>query len=510
MRVSSKTIDVLSSYDVLNELMWDNPAPEEAPQEEQVEILPSTKELGYIPDLNPTQVDIYLSQKPFVLAYGERASGKTGGFLHKAIRHCYDEQDAWALLVTKISRQGESGLADELIRNYLPVWERDLGLVWRKFSINPTTKDLIGWIGNRHNGWSKIQMMSIPYAVQTAARMKGLSPSYIFVDELSEFDSKDVVTYSVQQVNRRSGIEGPQQWCTATNPTGDDTWVFDLYFYDSCDDNGEPLEDWDVFYVPFSENRHRVPEGYLKNLEQILRSDPIEKARLIDGKWIARPSNDAFFGKFLNEEFHIRGDKRTGAGIKPVPGYPVIVGMDPGTRWTSVVYTQRLPINGKKTWVVFDEIVYQQRHDYRTLAYHMCKTMDMWNDIVGEDLVYTHISDSSATTMWRPGEGTFDAKVIEDHSNGRIRIYGCPKGVGSVRQRITLLQDALIDEEIIFSIRVKNVILMLRGLEADDKDPNKPRRSKHLHNFDALTYILYYYSYNPDGSDLKPARLIRA
>lgn len=480
-----------------------NHIPEVTPKKNR--LLPSIWDTGYRPDMAPTQLEVFESQKDIVLTFGERGSGKTGGMLHKGIAHAYEEKNAFALLITKISRQGEAGLADEMTRNYLPVWAKDIGLEYIPFKINPTTKDVIGWIGNRHNGWSKIQLMSIPHAKQTAARMKGMSPSFIGIDEISEFDSKDVVTYTIQQLRRRSGIAGPQQLYGTTNPTGDDTWVFDLYFYDSVDDEGNPLDNWDVFHMPFSENRFLGdPDAYIRTIAQMYRHDPIMFARMVEGKWIAQPVNDSFFGRLLDDQFHIRGNLNAGKILKPVKNFPIIVGMDPGTRWTSVSYMQLLPIQGVHTWVVFDEVIFQKRHDYKTLTLSMERTMNFWNEMLEHDFSYIHISDDSATTMWRPGEGSFDAKVIEEHSDGRIKILGCPKGAGSVRSRIAIMQTALLDKKVIFSAKCKNHILMLRGLEADEKDPNKPKRSKHLHTFDSCTYPMYYYSFMDFTPGMKP------
>ena len=92
----------------------------------------STKEgsiESWMPSLNPTQWEIFNSNKKNVFAYGERASGKSIGFLHKIIRHCYEGFNALVMIVVKVrSMATNGGVWTNLIYDVLPQWERGLGI----------------------------------------------------------------------------------------------------------------------------------------------------------------------------------------------------------------------------------------------------------------------------------------------------------------------------------------------------------------------------------------------
>ena len=242
--------------------------------------------------------------------------------------------------------------------------------------------------------------------------------------------------------------------------------------------------------MPVTENVKRLPDGYVENLYRILKTDPVEKRRLIDGEWVDRPTGESLFKEYFVPEHHIKGEESKGTGLTPMPGFPITIGYDLGQVYSSISFMQMIPTQDKTMWIIFDEMDYLgERHLYKRLAQEVCRRMDYWNRKVDHEFRYEHISDSSAINQWHPGgEGSYDSWDFERYSNGRIKMVGCPKGSGSVEARIRILQTKLFNDEVYVSGVCRLTIDMLTHLESDKKNPTKPRRSKYIHKFDAVSY----------------------
>lgn len=460
---------------------------------------------GWHPDLNPTQKKIFDSPANFVLGHGEKGSGKSIGFGHKIVRHCYENNNALALTIAPSIRTGNEGIWYDLHNMILPEWKEGMDLEYTESKLDPSTKDRHFWIRNRFNGWSKVLLMSIPNGSQVQDRVKGPAPSMVYIDELTNCNSINYFTYPAAQLGRRRGIHGPQQFTASCNPDGPSHWVYKVFFENCFDpDTGKRDPAFDVFHVPISENIHRLPEGYYQNLERILRSDPIERRRLIKGEWIDRPSGDALFVGLYDPALHVVGDERLGTGLSPISGYPIWVGYDLGQVHNAVVFMQCVPMEGGELfWIVFDEIFhYQTKIRYKNLAKEICSKMDYWNAKIDTEFRYRHISDSSAINQWRPGgEGSYDAWDLERFSGGRLKLTDCPKGEGSVGARVRALSDRFYDNTVKISDTCTAVKDSMVHLLSDPKKPGLPKRSKWLHIFDAMTYPMLYLEFPTYGQN---------
>ena len=442
------------------------------------------------PDLNETQQKIFDDSSRFVLGYGEKGSGKTIAFGHKVIRHAYENDNALVMILSPSIRTGAEGIWHDLETLVIPSWVEGIGLESSVAKLDPNTKDRHRWIGNRQGGWSKLLLISIPYAAAVETRIKGPAPSMIFVDELTQCDGKEYFIYPAAQLGRRRGIEGPQQYCASCNPEGPSHWVYKTFFEDCYEEDGTKDKDFSGYHVPVTENIKRLPDGYVENLYRILRTDPVEKRRLIDGEWVDRPTGESLFKDYFVPENHIKGDPLRGTGLMPVKGFPITVGYDLGQVYSSISFMQMIPTQDKTLWIIFDEMDYLGvRHLYKRLAQEVNRRMDYWNKKTDYEFRYEHISDDSAINQWHPGgEGSYDSWDFERFSEGRIKLIGCPKGKGSVEARIRLLQTKLFNDEVYVSGLCRFTIDMMHNLESDKKSPDKPRRSKYIHKFDAVTY----------------------
>ena len=154
------------------------------------------------PDLNETQQKIFDDSSRFVLGYGEKGSGKTIAFGHKVIRHAYENDNALVMILSPSIRTGAEGIWHDLETLVIPSWVEGIGLESSIAKLDPNTKDRHRWIGNRHGGWSKLLLISIPYAAAVESRIKGPAPSMIYVDELTQCDGKEYFIYPARQTAR--------------------------------------------------------------------------------------------------------------------------------------------------------------------------------------------------------------------------------------------------------------------------------------------------------------------
>lgn len=501
--------------------------PDEGPPSETVPV----SEEPWQPKLNPTQQIIFDDPTKFILAYGERGSGKSIGAIHKLVRHCYENFNALGVIVVGVKRQAlEGGAWHKLITDILPQWEAGIGLKFTESKTN-TAKDDFLFISNRFGGWSKILLLSMPVDNFIADRAKGMEPSFLLVEEIQTLQSDKYFSVLVQQLGRRPHIAGPQQYVATCNPDGPSHWVYKRFFVTPEDPE---TGDWDPLYktyhVPIQENLGNLPEGYYQNVMAAVKDDPVEYRRMVLGEWIDRPSGDSIFKGYWSEALHVRGDAIKGTRILPKKGHDIIVGYDLGTANSAISFMQSIPTVKGDVWIVFDEMVYTDAYiPYTELVPAIMRRLQFWNETVGSKFEVVHISDASAFNMFRATDGTYDSLEVERISQAVqpsfkdvdvIRMNPAPKFHGSVQGRVKALLKLLGQERFLMSatcIRTKEMFMFLESEKPKENKyvpdlPFQPRRSKHLHIFDALSYAVFFYELNQIPYNYKqgaPPELIR-
>jgi len=460
------------------------------------------------PPFNPTQLVAFNEKNAkWILLYGERGTGKTWIALHKAIDHAFLEKNALVVLLTQTTTQArEGGIWDIFLLKVLPMWKKAIGLEASEPGYDPLNRKPFVWIRNRYGTGSKVICLSFPVEANIHDRVKAIEPSYAIVDEAQNFKQPDLFMALSQQLGRRSGIKGTQQLIFCANPAGTSHPLYKRFWIYAVDEKtGEWNKDYCRIHIPKEENMANLPKDYYTYIKEAVRGDPIEEARMIHGLWVDRPSGRAIFGPYFNRMLHVRGDAANGIGLTPIPGYPIRVGYDLGPVHSSVHFLQVVPTKTKQLWLVFDELNTVGKYvPYKDLVPLILRKMNFWEEFLKKEdpskpVVFDHISDSSAFTHYRT-DGSFDVMVIERESRGedgipRIRLKAAPKGSGSVRERIRILTDKLICEEILVSALCQYTINMFELFEAkagDDPDKLDPVPSVHKHVFDSLTYPMIF------------------
>lgn len=387
------------------------------------------------------------------------------------------------------------------------------------------------WVENAHGGWSMIVLISAPHANQLRDRMRGYEPSIALVDELTSCPSREYLTAIAIQIGRREGIEGPQQYMAACNPDGPSHWVHKVWMEEAFDPiSGNWDADYHRIHVPIADNKKNLPPGYVENLEKLYRNDPIDAARMLRGEWVERASGDALFLDVFVASIHVRPPLPTFDRLLPDAAFPIIIGLDPGAANNAFIFMQWLPIDDAMRWVVFDEMVYTNRRiRYQMLIGGLMRRIKWWNDFTFRpeinvtpgpnegDTVYkpkrfrvVYSSDNSAFNQFRAAQGSYDVMDFEKIANEKqgdqpalctrlglapMRVVAAPKFAGSVRIRTRTVMDLLGAEHLLVSAGCPKVIEMFNKLESEPQKPNQPfdpdlamtpKRSQHLHPFDAL------------------------
>lgn len=504
-----------SSFELLGKMI-DPPAPP-----------PVVGDRYWAPSLTPAQEKLFASIAKYILCWGPKGGAKTYGGVEKLVKHCYENVNAFALILVRVQNMAVKGGAwDKLINEVLPKWKDGLGVVDSGVKTDANHCQYI-WISNQHGGWSMITVMSCPHANQLRQRIRGVEPSIVLVDELTSCDSVEYFESVAAQLGRRPLIKGVQQFIGACNPEGPSHWVYKKWFVEPFnDDTGEKNKDYEDIFFPREENRANLQEGYFEHLDSVYGKNATEAARMIGGEWVDQPSGEGLFRELFNPTVHVRPldenlKPHQKEWLTPHPDHAFIIGLDPGAAYNAFVFWQWLPLDGKMRWVCFDEVVtIRKRIKYSDLVPIVMRRVRFWRDEIGKETPMVWVADNSAFNQYRAAQGSYDALEIErvyDSMRAKyrlepIKIKRPPQFQGSVEARIRIMQTALAQDEIIVSSRCTYMQKMLLRLESEKQkdgapfDPKlsmTPRRSDHLHVFDAATYPMLTASISP--SQLQPS-----
>lgn len=505
------------------------------------------------PELGKTGKDIFDCDKKFILAHGERGSGKTFACLHKVVRHLYDNDGAMACITVVTRSSAILGGAWTKFQIVLNMWREGLGLEGEGkggeivFKMDDA-RNRFCWIRNSHGGWSMAFLKSLQHAEHIKERVKGMEFSIFFFDELTETDDERYFTDTIQQLGRLPGIH-PQQFIGACNPPdeGEDHWVHKRFFQgfdDPNDKRPKHSKDYGVFHVPMSENRFlENRDEYIDTVMEATRTDPTAYDRLILGLWVKKPSGKGLLAEHFVREKHYRGDLKKRQFIIP-RGNVIDIGYDIGTANTAITFEERVQTTKGELCVWFDEIVKVGKYlPIPQLVPLLLARMNYWCGRTGRPLIFNHIGDSASFDQMR-GDGSYDALKLEEevkkelHSfperyphlthlmynvpsvqlalpkekrelvEKPVRMLPCPKPPGSRAARGRMMIARLQSDLIVVSARCVKHVEMFEQIEADPEKPNEPKKgSRHGHPFDSGTYVMYYFEMGCYGRETTGGRL---
>lgn len=476
---------------------------------------------GWWPRGGPVARQVFNSTAKYNLVFGERLSGKTVACLHRIVRHCYDNDNALAVIVTLVRKAATfGGPWEEVEKHILPEWAEGIGLQGEGpngeflFRRDQGSQTPFVWIGTRHGGWSRIILISLQHGEQIAGKIKNMQFSLFFFDEITNTPPGDVgerfFLDPIQQLRRRGVSE--LIYLAACNPAdeGEDHWVYKRWLGEK---QHNPI-DYRAFHLPIKENIwYPKVDEYLAAIYEEGKLDPTAIERKIHGRWVAMPKGDGIYKQQFHRDRHVRGNVEKRIRIYPSTAWRIIkIGMDPGPVNFAASFMQQPPNSeGKRLYGIFDELVHINTNvPYPNIVVELLKKMNFWCEVMETPFIFQVVADSAAFSQART-DGTYEARKLQElsaeelkkhperypalgHMTG-IRIRPCPKPPGSIVDRVSMVRTKLDTDEIVVSATCTKHVQMLLGLESDKaKGPAYPLKNIRglIHIHDAMSYAMYY------------------
>lgn len=488
-----------------------------------------------------------------MLQHGERFSGKTFGALHAAVRHAYLNMNATVMIMTIVKSTGLIGgiwkKLNTLDRDshdrpmgILQIWHEAIGLEFSEQKSDQARNFFIE-VTNQYGQLNRIYFKSLPPGELVSARTRGIEFSFCVIDEISESPNPEHVTKTVQQLDRLQGVgrwldENETEWepatqqlylCTNPPDQGPDSWLFEDFAIKIPTSGGrEPIgvkdgnegvwlhnddSEFAHYHIPIQENI------WVENMDKILSnirmecvSDPSAEDRLIHGRWIKKITGRGIFQGFWFPHIHVP-NLGSNTRLNPIPGYPIILGWDPGDANIARVFMQRFWVKKKERYYyrIFDNIFdLKSQLSYEEIVRAVFDKLAYWNKVVDTKFNTHHVSDSQAMIKWINEGGSFEhakyeqwsRKLIEEEKYKDLHpiIFEAPSKVaGSVAARVRLLINMLQTETIMVCQSQSNIISMFAQLKKATtggvEDDFKPKKDSNgwIHMFDALSYPPYLF-----------------
>tara|TARA_R100000742_G_C4276596_1_gene97780 strand:- start:288 stop:1760 length:1473 start_codon:yes stop_codon:yes gene_type:complete len=458
---------------------------------------------GYwYPSISPKQLEIFNCNKRYLLVSGPRYSSKTIGVLHRLMRHCWETKSGRVGIFCKTIRNAKSGVWSDLIDIIIPEWVENLEGF--ELTVPPkvdgVTKMHYMRISNIHGNETEIQLHSLDNDHDIEEKIKGTRFSMIFFSELSNFKDNCVFTISKGQL-RLPGLDyGRHQWIGDTNPAeeGTSSWIYKLW-YDEPNKEDHPDPEYASQFAIIESMIHDNPylsEWDKKDLIATFRGDPEMYDRYVLGKWTAS-STDSHFGKVFKPDIHVIGNVDSPIEdewevVLPSEGCTELIGgWDLGDRNHAFHILEKVEtVNGIR-WSVLDELVVLHADvSLEDFAGEALDKIERLEEHIGNQVRWTHWSDNSSMIRYRASANTYDHRVIAAASDGKINLIGAPKFSGSVRQRVKLIKDLLMQNRLHVSAHCQRTIEMFKFLRKGKSAGQYVTSDDNKHSFDSLSYAL--------------------
>ena len=493
---------------------------EEAPPPEFPECAepPPETEEGWFPELNEPQTELFNNYTQYLLLDSERFSGKSYGVGHKIVRHAWENWDA-LVLVTSYTLSGlQEGLMEDLEKDILPDWEKNIGLKWVGPKANISKTSFIK-VANRFGGWSTIIFKPCPSVSIIDERFKPIKASMIVFEEMGDKNDSRYFEKLTQQL-RRKGIKD-MQFIAVTNPPkeGPEHYLYDRFFVEPEDEEAKAYwkRKYHRIHFPAMKNRWRDVKEYMADLKDKYRHDPNSVDRLVKGIWVKQILGEGIFKDYFLPAIHIKGDLQLGRQLVAQPGLPIILGADMGDVNNGFTFQQMVHVKDRVIWmqvgelesvgrkIPLNQMIHLVYHKMNAIVRQAADAKRLNDSEMLRAFRFEHISDSS-TLRFRQSGGDVERQLILEASNEILRTHGsqypcvnqpiwmkpAPKGDGSVAFRVKMLIEMLQTERFIMDAtctRTTDMFTSLNSSKKKDGSPfEPPAASPYKHILDALTY----------------------
>jgi hypothetical protein len=376
-------------------------------------------------------------------------------------------------------------------------------------------------VRNAWSGESELMLFSLDFDGDIEDKLKEQRFSMIYFSELSKFRDRKILSVALPSLRMPHLKMEAQQWISDTNPSeeGDQSWIYEVFYLEKnmrYEDYAERKKEQGFPVMPESaflnfqkglglieirpeENPFLDPRE-LEELKSTYAYDEGLYERYVNGKWVYGDGNRSihFSGKFFPIK-HVVGsaeadDSENWQCANPSPQcFELITGWDLGDVNHACVIIERQIIAGKSHFILLDELEsIGEEVDNITFTEAVMEQIQRLEEIAGRTLMLDRSwSDRSSIERYSATGGTYPYLEVHAASNERIFLRGVPKPRDSVKSRVQLLKQLLVQDRIHISAHCKATIRMFRHLKKGQTVLDYVVRDENKHIFDALTYALF-------------------
>jgi PBSX family phage terminase large subunit len=481
------------------------------------------------------QILIFNSRKRFLLVCGGRRTGKTIGVLHRVMRHLWETPGARVALITKTAKVGkEGGVWSDLIEMAVPEWINSnmvgkdlLPLEYVSESkgvpgprTDAATRTSTFRIRNWFGGESELIHLSLDNVAEVEAKFKGTRYSMIWFSELSEFDSMNVFTATIQSL--RIGENQDQQFIADTNPAvdGTESWIYQTWYVTSRQKEApekfvqgvinvdkmllsedptyktrDPQTEWENYKSQFETIEVLLEDNPFlsrNELNELVGSNvdlnPGDYDRNVLGKWSKGFGHRGkLFSDVIIESQHFIAPA---IDIDPTT-FKLLCGWDLGGVNNAFVILEEKLIEDKPVWCVIDEVVtIDEKIQTEQFTFLCMDKMVKLEQFYKKAFEWFHWSDDTALNMYRPGsQDGYDAAIVKRVSNELIELHAADKPKESVETGVRIIRRMIRENRLYVGNNCPNTQAML--LNISEGKTKTVDDSPYKHPFDALRYPIY-------------------
>lgn len=504
--------------------------------------MPKDAQGHWYPDLFDRQLEVFNNYDRALLVCGPRLSGKTIAVLHKIVRHLWETPNARVAMFSKTLKNSKDGgpwskITKEIIEEWIAA---KIGLRYTTVAADGKpgpkadglTRTPFFRIRNMYGGESECMLFSLDYDHDVESKLKEMEFSMIYFSELSKFESPKLLSISLLSLRLKHLTFKQQQWIADTNPSdeGESSWIYRTWYREknwtyaeyvkhnteeglavqSEEDFLEYQASLGLIQIMLTENP-MLSKAQVREAKMACGTDIGMYARLIEGKWIYGDGDKSrhFRGVFL-PTVHVVGNAESENEedwiyANPSPtSFELITGWDLGDTNHAAGIVDRTFVNNRSCFTVIDELV--ALGEPVSIEAFTEGFMEMVGNleemflpiapgpngemIRGKYDLERAWSDRSSIEKFSAAADTFPYLIVYAVSGNRIFLRGVPKAQGSVRVRVQLLRQLLVQKRLKVSAHCKHVISMLKNLKKGRTPLTYVVPDEHKHTFDWLTYLL--------------------